>query len=407
MSTPSSSSSTRSFLVLAAAFLSVVAAVAWRLHVTTRPDEEEEQVLGAPEDEAPPPEVASAELFSADNPTPVKGVEVVRDTLWIQVGAAGRIRALRRQALEARVPGELLSLAVREGELVRRGQTLAVIDSTETLLELATARVQLLVAEAEYDRLIESGDENDSPSVKESRANAAVVMSGLERERANLARVELKLARSVVTAPFAGKIADIRVAVGERIDPGAELLTVLDISSVEVEVEVPEGELNKLEAGRRARVNLAAYSGDTLEARVSRVNPVIDSRERTGRAVLSLANPDLRLFPGMHARVLLDVEALPDRLVVPRSAVLQRSETLDRHVVFIYLPEGDFGFSDWRYVNLGRESITHVELVREGPENGIVDPGEIVLVDGHHYLSHQTKVRLVDDVAAAGGRPTR
>lgn len=394
-----------SFLVLAALFLVVIGAVAWRLWSSSTPDEQDEVVIGA-EDE-PERVVASAELFSADTATPVVGTEVVRDTLWIRVQAAGTVRAVREETLTARLSGALLSLNVREGDAVRRGQVLALIDTVETAMELASVRLRLLEARADYEAVMRAASGEDSPEVREGRARFAAARVGLDQREADLAGVELKMSRGVVRAPFAGKIARLEVAEGEWVAEGTEMMTVLDISSLEVDVEVPEGELPKLAEGRRAQVHLVAFPGESFEARVSAVNPVISAADRTGRVILTLPNPSLRVLPGMYARVLLDVEALPDRLIVPRAALLQRAETLDRHVVFVYLPEGEFGYSDWRYVNPGRESNTHVELVREGPENGIVRPGEIVLVDGHHYLSHQTKVRLVDNVAAAGGRPTR
>jgi hypothetical protein len=58
-------------------------------------------------------------------------------------------------------------------------------------------------------------------------------------------------------------------------------------------------------------------------------------------------------------------------------------------------------------VNPGRENDTHVEILAEGLEQGMVEPGEIVLVDGHHYLAHDTPIRLVEDVVTEGGRPGR
>jgi multidrug efflux pump subunit AcrA (membrane-fusion protein) len=120
-----------------------------------------------------------------------------------------------------------------------------------------------------------------------------------------------------------------------------------------------------------------------------------------------LPNRDGRIKPGMYAEVALDAEALPDRILVPREAVLERGEGRRRTMLFVYEEGPRGGLAKWRYVNPGRENDTHVEILREGPEQGMVEPGEIVLVDGHHYLGHDTSIRLVDDVAAEGGRPGR
>ena len=76
-------------------------------------------------------------------------------------------------------------------------------------------------------------------------------------------------------------------------------------------------------------------------------------------------------------------------------------------MVFVYEEDARGGVAKWRYVNPGRANDTHQEILPIGPEPDMVQPGEIVLVDGHHFLAHDTPVRIVEDVEAAGGRPTR
>ena len=60
------------------------------------------------------------------------------------------------------------------------------------------------------------------------------------------------------------------------------------------------------------------------------------------------------------------------------------------------------GLADWKYVAIGRRNETHVEII-PSDDTSMLEPGEIVLVNGHHYLAHDTPVRLVESVAAAGG----
>ena len=107
----------------------------------------------------------------------------------------------------------------------------------------------------------------------------------------------------------------------------------------------------------------------------------------------------------MYAQVSLEARKFPDRILVPRSAILARGEGRRRQMLFVYEAEGSSGLAKWRYVTTGRENDTHVEITLG--DEGMVDPGEIVLVDGHHYLAHDTPVRLVENVAAEGGRPGR
>lgn len=220
-------------------------------------------------------------------------------------------------------------------------------------------------------------------------------------------QAELQLERTRVTAPFGGRIANLRVVEGAYVTVGTELLTVVDLDPIKVEVQVLEAELGFLSEGRRAEVTFAAFPGEIFRGPIETINPVVDPETRTGRVTVLLSNADGRIKPGMYAEVSLDAEALPDRILVPRSAILERGTPRRRSMLFVYEENDRGGLAKWRYVNPGRANDTHVEILAEGPEQGIVAPGETVLIDGHHYLAHDTPIRLVEDVVAEGGRPGR
>ncbi|MGD8281037.1 MAG: efflux RND transporter periplasmic adaptor subunit, partial [Gemmatimonadota bacterium] len=235
----------------------------------------------------------------------------------------------------------------------------------------------------------------------------------LEQAEVRLRQADLDMERTHVGAPFEGRIADLEVVVGQYVNAGNELMTIVDLDPIKVEVQVLEAQLGLLSEGRRAEVTFAAFPGETFVGTIETMNPVVDPDSRTGRVTVVIPNPRSRIRPGMYAEVSLDAEALPDRVIIPREALLQRSRGGGElfPVIFVFEPEpgeGEgVGRAKWRYVNPGRESDTYVEIMREGPEQDFIEPGEIVLVDGHHYLAHDTRVRLVDDVAAEGGRPSR
>ena len=380
------------------------AGVWWRLGGTAQ---EAEAGTVAEGDESDLPETSGGSQFSADMPQAVTGAEVLLDTLWIRVGAAGQAEAFRRTTLTALVAGVVQALPVRENQLVRDGTPLVQLDSTEYALGVDQARADLLAAETDYRQLILFDDEIEDPAVRTERERIARTRSGLDQSQVALRQAELQLERSRVAAPFGGRIADIRVVEGQYVSAGTELMTVVDLDPIKVEVQVLEAELGFLTEGRRAEVRFAAYAGETFVGSIETINPVVDPDSRTGRVTVLLPNREHRIKPGMYAEVSLDAEALPDRVMVPRTAILERGQGTRRTMLFVYEPSGNAGVAAWRYVNTGRENDTHVEILREGDEQGMVAPGEVVLVDGHHYLAHDTPVRLVDNVEAAGGRPSR
>ncbi len=338
-------------------------------------------------------------------PQPVMGSEVIRDTLWIRVNAAGQAEAYRRTTLTAQVAGIVQGLPVRENQLVRSGAPLLQIDTTDYALQVAQAQADLLAAETDYRQLILFDDEIDEAEVRAERERIARSRSGLDQREVALRQAELQLQRSGVTAPFSGRIANVEVVEGQYVSAATQLMTIVDLDPIKVEVQVLEAELGTLAQGRRADVAFAAYPGEEFVGRIETINPVVDPESRTGRVTVLLPNRDHRIKPGMYAEVSLDAQALPDRILVPRAAILERGEGRRRQMLFVYEADASGGLAKWRYVTTGRENDTYVEIT-EGDE-GMVAPGEVVLVDGHHYLAHDTPIRLVESVAAEGGRPGR
>jgi len=155
-----------------------------------------------------------------------------------------------------------------------------------------------------------------------------------------------------------------------------------------------------LSEGRQATLVFTAFPGETFTGRIETINPVVDPQTNTARVTVHIPNPDGRIKPGMYAEADLEAQQFADRILVPKTAI---RETDDRRY-FLFVLEN--GRAKWRYVTLGLENDYYVEL-RESSETEWVTPGEIVLVDGHQMLPHDAAVELVDDPAAAGGRPTR
>ena len=248
-------------------------------------------------------------------------------------------------------------------------------------------------------------DRIQDPEVKAQREEIALARSGLDQDEVALRQAQMTFARSRVEAPFEGRVADLKVVPGQHVTVGTELMTVVDLDPIKVEVNVLEAEMGLLREGRRASVCFAAFPGESFEGRIETVNPVVDPEKRKGRVTVLLSNKGGRIKPGMYAAVSLAATSFPDRLLVPRAAIIERGEGTHRTMLFVYEEEGDAGRAEWRYVSMGRENDALVEIVPS--DEGAVEPGEIVLVDGHHHLAHDTPVRLVDNAVVEGGRPGR
>lgn len=366
----------------------MAAGIYWRL----RPEDEGQDAQTPSEGSGEALDVSASQQFATDVPQPVEGVEVVRDTLWITVTAAGQAEAYRRTTLTSRVDGIISQISVRENDRVAAGQLLLQFDTVEFALAVARAEADLRNAQAVFEERMLSDDPREDPEVHRERERLARARSGLDQSEVTLKERQLELERATVGAPFPGRIANMEVVEGQHMSPGGELMTVVDLDPIKVEVQVLEAEVGYLLEGRRASITFAAFSGETFNGRIETINPVVNPDTRTARVTVILRNPDGRIKPGMYARTSLEAQNFPDRILVPRTAILERSS---RTMLFVL----EDGRAKWRYVTPGLESGTLVEIVAS-EETSMVESGEIVLTDGHFYLVHDAPVRLVESVAA-------
>jgi membrane fusion protein, multidrug efflux system len=340
---------------------------------------------------------ATAAAFATDVAIAVEGAEVVRGDLVLSVSAAGQAEAWRRTRLTAEVAGRIERVPVREAERVARGGLVLAIDPVDYALALEEAQARRARAEADYrERTL--FDQTLEAEVRAERDRAARIRSGLDEVELAVRKAQLDLERTRVFTPFAGRIASLNVVEGQLVRQGDELMTLVDLDPIRVQVQVLEGELAHLAPGARARVRFSAFPGQVFSGTVETINPLVEEQTRTARVTVLVPNPDGRILPGMYARVDLEARRIPDRIMVPRSAILER----DRRTMLFVLEDGR---AKWRYVTTGLENEHSIEI-REDPETDMVRPGEIVLTAGHFTLTHDATVRLVDSHRAAEtGRP--
>ncbi len=338
---------------------------------------------------------SSEDLFGGKGPLPVHGALVVRDTLVISVNASGQAAAWQQIPLMTEVAGRIASVPVRENDGIAAGGVVLSLDTTEFAFALAEANAFMQRATANYKAEIITDYRIADAALRASRDSAARMKSQLIEAEIRLQRAKMDYERVKVRAPFTGRVADMKVVVGQRIAAGTEIMKLVDLDPIKVEVQVLESQVGLLGRGRKAQVTFAAYPDEVFEGRIETVNPMVDQSTRMARVTVTIPNGRGRILPGMYARVKLAAIRLPNRILVPRTAVLQRG----RNLVMVYRPEGDAGVTEWRYVTLGEGNDELIEIL-ENPDTKMVEPGEIVLTNGHYTIQHDAPVRLVNKPGA-------
>jgi multidrug efflux pump subunit AcrA (membrane-fusion protein) len=194
-----------------------------------------------------------------------------------------------------------------------------------------------------------------------------------------------------VPSPIGGKISEVFLDVGSLVNQAQPIVEVIDDSSVKVEIGVLEKDYHVIKEGTPVRMEFEALPGTTIDARVSNRSPVVDARTGTAKTEIVLKNNDGRVKPGMFARVQVITEVRKGAVLMPLAATL--TEVLPgrgtRVETTVYVAEGDVARA--RPVVLGLAGPTHYEVL-EG-----LKPGEAVVVTGQNLLRDGTKIQVTED----------
>ncbi|MGH6616341.1 efflux RND transporter periplasmic adaptor subunit [Sphingomonas sp.] len=250
--------------------------------------------------------------------------------------ASGYVVARRQATVAAEITGRIIDLPIEEGQHVAKGQVLAVLDRTVVAADQAAAVAQIRAAEAAADalraelkdaRLIanrsaELGGRGfaTNADLTRNRARVETLEAQLERARADIMvaraareRVNQQAERFWIRAPFAGIVIDKNAQTGEIISPVSAgggftrtgICTLVDMSSLEIEVDVSEQFIARVHEGQDVVAVMDAYTSDKLPAYVIAIIPAVDRGRSTVRIRIGLRKLDSRLLPNMAVKVRL------------------------------------------------------------------------------------------------------
>jgi len=240
----------------------------------------------------------------------------------------GDVTALQRARLAAGASGEVRRVLVRVGDSVKEGDLLVEIDPSLAAARVRAAEASRTAGDAELERArrdaerlstagpdIAAGAEIEQAESEQKRAAA-------ERKRREAAAAEARaeLGRHRVKAPFQGVIAMRAVDPGDWVDPGVQVVELVDDRGVEVLASVPPEVSRYLNVGDAAALS---YRGDEVSATIQGIVPALDDESRTVRLRLTPKESKAWLLPGAAVEVVITVErSESDSLVIPRDALV-------------------------------------------------------------------------------------
>jgi RND family efflux transporter MFP subunit len=320
------------------------------------------------------------------------------------ISANGYVVARTKASVSAKIPGRLEYLGVAEGTRVKAGAVIARIESGDFAAQLASARArdaeteaQLVQAKRDFERAktLRGQGLNSDADLENAETHVSVLSAQLNAAHAQVELARVNFENTQVRAPFDGTVLRKDAEVGEIVAPASAgggltrtaIVTIADLSTLEVEVDVNEAYIAQIRSEQAAHITLDAYPDTSFAGRVRQVVPTADRQKATVQVKVSILDRDPRILPEMGAKVVFlragagaPVAAAPRRVTVPSGAVVTAAD----------------GSKVW-VVEDGKVSAREVEV---GPAHGDqteirkgLAGGESVVIDPPAGLKNGARVR--------------
>ena len=320
---------------------------------------------GAKAPPAPPPAAALAWA-----PVELREVELTRS-------AEAVVEAVRQSTVSSQIAGRIVDLRFDVGDRVKKGDVIARIDERAATQALAASEAQVRAAEAslanaraQYERSKQLFAQKfiSQAALDKAEADYKSAESQVRAMLAGAGQAATEKSFATIVAPYSGVVAARHVQLGEMATPGKPIMTGFDPSTLRVTATVASSDIAAIQSGGKARVEIPALAR-WIEGRGVTIVPSADPRTHSTEVRIELPEDAQGVVPGIFARAHFVVGRAP-RLMVPREAVLHRSE-----LVAVYVLGTD-----------GRPQLRQVRLGTVSDERGIevlagLEPGERVALD--------------------------
>ncbi len=290
-------------------------------------------------------------------PTSYETLTIKKQDIVVPIKFSAKLKGQSDVTITPQVSGQLMKIAVSEGQQVERGTVLFVIDSRNAQLDLEAAEANLLAAEARESSAKLEYESNKNLYAKNivsrymldnSENNYKQAQAAVSQARAAVSRSRVNLGFCTITSPVAGIIGDIPVFAGDQVTPGTRLTIVSGNAMMDAQFSLPEAVLeNAYSMGYEGKIKdaLKFFPDVTFlmkngteyqyKGRITRAAGVVNATTGTIACKASFPNPDGILYSGIQGTIVLPEER-QDVIVIPQNALVRLQ---DRSLVYLVRPD--------------------------------------------------------------------
>jgi len=268
--------------------------------------------------------VSSVALYAAGAPSLVETTKIIKGEVNPLQEFVGTLKFDRNSVLAAQNSGVVKKINFEVGDSVKKGKTLIQIDADLLNAQVNSARANAASAKKDYKRYAKL---LETKSVSQKQYDDMKL--NFITTKSTLAELEIQKEKKSIKAPYSGIVVEKKINLGEWVNAGTALATIVDTSKAEITFNVPLNIYNGLKKGDIYNINVG---GNILKGKLSGAIPSGDKLTRTF-PVKFIAKTDKKfVFDGQEAQVSLSKNAKQEALIVPRDAVIKR---FGQNIVFI------------------------------------------------------------------------
>jgi RND family efflux transporter MFP subunit len=310
-------------------------------------------------------------------------VTTIKDTIFNHyLDIQGSVDTKENILIQPEFSGTLISLTVKAGDRVSKGQILARVDDAGMSQQLASAENQYSLAKTTFDRQKNLWDKKIGSEIQFLQAQTQMISA-----QKAVAQIKAQLSKTVIRAPFSGTIDEVFAEKGQVVAPSQlGLMRIVNLGNMFVSTTVPESYIGKLKMGDLVDVYLTSL-GKTYKGKVRQVGNFINPNNRSFGIEVSLPNPDNLLRPNQVAKLKITDYTNKNAIVVP-TGVIQQDGTGSKFVYVVEGSNGKTGTAKKVIVEIGKSSDNVTEIVRGLSAN------DIIVVEGVNSISNGMKLNF-------------
>jgi RND family efflux transporter MFP subunit len=324
--------------------------------------------------------------------TPVKIAHITEIESAPQVSLIGTAQPKLTSVVASDIDGIVEKFNVSEGDFVEKGAVLAQLQYSLLRIELkgslaskADVEAQLRRARVDLKRSSEllASETIADKQYTEDLAEVQSLEARVDRLQAEIEHNQDSIAKKTIRAPFTGFVVEEHTQIGEWVEKGGPIVTLANLGSIEVVVDVPERYVPRLTLGEGTRVQVDALNPENFKGKIAALIPVGDAASRSFKVKVAINNPDYRIKGGMLCRVSLAIGEPSLVLAVPKDAVVNMGRQQLLYVV-------RDGVAQPLPVQLGNASDSMIEV------KGEIEAGMQVVTRGNERLRPGQPVKIIE-----------